>query len=468
MADVGATFRKPFAEQVAAFRLRLANLVPTARWDDLWQEAHDRAFVVAGALKADLLADLAEAVRKGIEEGTSLEEFRRDFRAIVERRGWHGWTGEDTEAGQAWRTKVIYRTNMLTSYAAGRHAQLVAGNFAFWVYRHGGSREPRVQHLGWDGLILPPDHPFWATHFPPNGWGCNCRVAGADDLKGALRVGGQPGKSLPEGWDARDPRTGAPTGIDKGWGYAPGRSAVDDILALAMGKARPGSINDELRADVEAKGAAPVPRSVDEIAETTGFSRSMPPAGLKQAVATIGEVADRFDMPKLRYLGSFEAFPERLRGVKRALACYVPARDAVCIRATSVKGVQPFKPFGPHVAKWTELLDKASPGVQRIARKEIGDQWLWSPVHDLDTLLVHELGHRLHFRNYAELNRLLYAWAEEMRRDGWGLLVSQYGLSDIHELVAEAFVLYLRGGDSGRRRIYPPLLKWFEEKDRTP
>ena len=26
----------------------------------------------------------------------------------------------------------------------------------------------------------------------------------------------------PEGWDAIDPKTGAPVGIDKGWGYAPG------------------------------------------------------------------------------------------------------------------------------------------------------------------------------------------------------------------------------------------------------
>lgn len=130
MADeLGATFGKPFKEAVAAFRLRLGNLVPTAKWDDLWQEQHDRAFMVAGATKADLLADLAAAVDKAISRGTSLEEFRADFRRIVEERGWHGWTGEDSEAGKAWRTRVIYRTNMRTSYAAGRMAQLVEGGF---------------------------------------------------------------------------------------------------------------------------------------------------------------------------------------------------------------------------------------------------------------------------------------------------------------------------------------------------
>ncbi len=230
--DLTATFGKPFAEAVAAFRLRLGNLVPTARWDDLWQSQHDRAFMVAGATKADLLADLAAAIDKAIARGASLEEFRRDFRKIVEERGWHGWTGEGTKAGEAWRTRVIYRTNMRSAYAAGRMAQLIEGGFALWVYRHGAAIEPRIIHLGWDGLVLPPDHPFWATHAPPNGWGCTCYVVGARSFKGSERLGGQPGKRLPEGWQKLDPKTGAPKGIDRGWAHAPGASAVDDIVAL--------------------------------------------------------------------------------------------------------------------------------------------------------------------------------------------------------------------------------------------
>lgn len=88
-----ATFRKPFSEQVATFRLRLGNLVPTARWDDISRSAHDRAFMVAGAMKADLLADLGSAVDKAITEGTGIEAFRADFRQIVSRHGWHGWHG---------------------------------------------------------------------------------------------------------------------------------------------------------------------------------------------------------------------------------------------------------------------------------------------------------------------------------------------------------------------------------------
>lgn len=229
---LAAVFGKPFPEQVAAFRLRLGNLVPTSVWTDLERAGHDTGFMVAGALKAELLADLAAAVQKSIEAGTTLEEFRKDFRQIVTKHGWHGWTGEGTAKGEAWRTRVIYRTNLSTSYAAGRLAQLIAGKFKFWVYRHGGSQEPRVQHLAWNGVALEPDHPFWTSHAPPNGWGCSCYVVGARSEAGIRRLGGTPGKKLPEGWQAPDPRTGAPVGIDKGWDYSPGRSVTAKINAL--------------------------------------------------------------------------------------------------------------------------------------------------------------------------------------------------------------------------------------------
>lgn len=230
---LSGAFQKPFAEQIAFFRRKLGNRVPTARWDDLRHEEHDHAFMVAGAAKADLLTDLAAAVDRVVAEGKGLEAFRKDFRAIVQRHGWHGWTGEDSAGGRAWRTRTIYRVNASASYAAGRHAQLVAGNFAFWVYRHGGSQEPRIIHLSWNGLVLPPGHSFWVIYYPPSGWGCSCYVVGARSERAAVRLGGDPAKKLPADWQALDPKTGAPIGADKGWGYAPGASVAPIVRAMA-------------------------------------------------------------------------------------------------------------------------------------------------------------------------------------------------------------------------------------------
>lgn len=230
---VSGVFRRPFPEQVAFFRQKLGNRVPTRRWNDLTGDAHDTAFVVAGATEADLLTDLAAAVDKAIAEGRGIEEFRKDFRAIVGRNGWTGWTGEGSVGGEAWRVKTILRTNAYSSYSAGRFAQLVDGNFPFWVYRHGDSREPRLLHLSWDGLILPPDHPFWTTHYPPSDWGCSCYALGASSMRAAARLGGDPNKTLPGNWRTIDPKTGEQQGIGKGWGYAPGASVAGAVNAAA-------------------------------------------------------------------------------------------------------------------------------------------------------------------------------------------------------------------------------------------
>ncbi|AUB85158.1 phage minor head protein [Candidatus Thiodictyon syntrophicum] len=215
----------PFAEQIAFFKTKL-NL-PTERWDDLLGAAHDRAFVVAGATKADLLADLNAAVLKGIEQGTTLAEFRRDFDALVEKNGWTGWTGEGTAEGRAWRTEVIYSTNLRTSYAAGRWAQIqeVKATRPYLLYRHSdGVMTPRPEHLAWDGLALPVDDPFWKTHYPPNGWGCQCRVFAVSDQD--LEKLGKAGP------DRAPVPPGDTSGIGRGWDYAPGASRTRPLAEL--------------------------------------------------------------------------------------------------------------------------------------------------------------------------------------------------------------------------------------------
>lgn len=255
MTDLATTFRKPFNAQVAAYRLRLRELRPTFGAADPRYSQHDRAFMVAGAVKADLLADLAAAVDKAIVDGTGFEAFKKDFRSIVEKRGWHGWTGEGTKRGEEWRMRTIYRTNIRTAYMAGRHAQLVDGNYTYWIYIHSGAAHPRLNHLAWDGVALPPDHPFWAAHFPPNGWGCGCTVEGARSDAGIRRMGGDPDKSLPDDWASLDPRTGLPSGIGRGWSNSP-----DDGLAAAI-NALIGKVPD-LPAEIGAAYAEMWPVSV--------------------------------------------------------------------------------------------------------------------------------------------------------------------------------------------------------------
>ena len=231
-------FGTPFEAQIAYLRQKL-NL-PTERWDDITGRAHDRAFVVAGAAKADLLTDLHQQLLTRATDGAGINAFRKDFKQIVAKHGWTGWTGEGTKEGEAWRTRVIYQTNMASSYAAGRYAQMsdpeVLKLHPYWRYIHSeGAMHPRPHHLAWHGLTLPADHPFWKTHYAPNGWGCQCRITSVTRAEGerSAKAGlGEP----PAGWDQIDPKTGAPVGIDKGFDYAPGASAKRPLQELIDAK----------------------------------------------------------------------------------------------------------------------------------------------------------------------------------------------------------------------------------------
>ena len=291
---------RPFAEQVAFYRNKLGNLVPTARWDDIQRDAHDTGFMVAGAAKADLLADLAMAVDRAVSEGRGLGEFRKDFRSIVERNGWHGWTGEGTRAGERWRTRTIYQTNAITSYSAGRLAQLQEGGFDLWIYRHNDSvRNPRPEHVKLDGLTLPAKHPLWKRYYPPNGWGCQCYVVGARSAAGARRLGGDPDKGLPEGWDADQ----AP-GIDEGWDYQPGARVAQTVSQMAeksracpyeIAKAYMDGVPDHLR-DQLARSYRALPSVADDARRYAarvlrGEPQAQLPAYRTLGLLTAGDIA---------------------------------------------------------------------------------------------------------------------------------------------------------------------------------
>jgi hypothetical protein len=224
-ADVEA-FNQPFQEQIDFFSQKAPR--PTSAWTDIMRGDHDRAFVIAGAKDLDMLSDFQEAIQTAITDGGTLESFRKDFDRIVTKYGW-SYNGE-----RGWRSRVIFETNVRTSYMAGRLKQMrdpdVIKVRPYWQYRHGQTRKPKVarkEHLAWDGMILRHDDPFWEQHFPPNDWKCSCgvRTLSDADLRRMGRSG--PDESPPQRMKTiYDPKRGGmvdvPAGLGRGFEYAPG------------------------------------------------------------------------------------------------------------------------------------------------------------------------------------------------------------------------------------------------------
>lgn len=224
MPDVAAR-PVPFREAIDFYRQKVD--LPTRTWTDLWEGMHSRAFVVAGAVKADLVADFHDAVNRALAEGRTLADFRKDFDRIVAAHGW------SYNGSRGWRSAVIYNTNLRMAHAAGRWAQIQRTKEARPYLRYVAVLDSRTrpEHRAWHNTVLPVDHEFWKTHYPPNGWNCRCTVQTLSD-RDLERYGYQEGDAPPVEMENRTINTPdgpatveAPKGIDTGFGYNPGEAA---------------------------------------------------------------------------------------------------------------------------------------------------------------------------------------------------------------------------------------------------
>lgn len=213
---------------------------PAFDYRDVWREEHAISFTVAKAVQMDVLRDIQDGLKRALAEGETFEQFKQSLTPLLQQKGWWGKremldpeTGEiqSVQLGSPRRLKTIYDANLRTARAAGQWERIQRNKqiHPYLVYRLGPSREHRADHASWEGTILPVDHPWWTTHFAPNGWGCKCRIvqvtqAKADQL---LATGNYTTTAPPtETKEWHNKRTGQteilPRGIDPGWDTNPG------------------------------------------------------------------------------------------------------------------------------------------------------------------------------------------------------------------------------------------------------
>lgn len=147
-------------------------------YDSFIAPVHAKSFTIAGGTQLAFLSDMQQALIDNKAKGLSLREFHADFESIKAKYGW------SHKGNSMWRARVIYDTNVRSAQMAAKwqQAQLGKAQFPYLEYRIGNSRVHRKDHQSWDGLILPVEHPFWDTHYPPNGYGCKCDAYQIDDF----------------------------------------------------------------------------------------------------------------------------------------------------------------------------------------------------------------------------------------------------------------------------------------------
>jgi len=99
----------------------------------------------------------------------------------------------------------VFRTNIQSAYSHGRWQQQQRNKDKHQYLMYSAIDDSRVRpaHLALNRIILPIDHPFWLTHYPPLGFRCRCTVIALTEAQ-ALKYGITPDDKLPEVAEALD------------------------------------------------------------------------------------------------------------------------------------------------------------------------------------------------------------------------------------------------------------------------
>jgi SPP1 gp7 family putative phage head morphogenesis protein len=159
-----------YDEAIRAFRRKVPMTDPEFRKLD--KDARRLAFYVAGVTQARVVQEVRNSIDRAVEEGTTLEQFKEEAGGALA----EAWGGEDAP-----RLETVFRTNVMGAYNEGRDEVFSDPDVreARPYLRYDTAGDSRVTEdicELMDGTILPADHPWWNTHWPPNHHNCRSMV----------------------------------------------------------------------------------------------------------------------------------------------------------------------------------------------------------------------------------------------------------------------------------------------------
>ncbi len=254
MPDVDLSYAIGLPPKEAMEYFRQKGYVFSWNWHDVWQDAHAKAFTVAKAMKLDLLQDMKKAVDDALANGTTFSKFQDDLIPLLQSKGWWGKV-DGAQLGSPHRLNTIFRTNLQSSYMAGRYKQQAenADDRPYWQYIAVMDSRTRPAHSVLNGKVFRFDDPFWNTHYPPNGYNCRCRTraltekqvkdrgltveSGADNMVWEDKPINKNLSRPVAGY--RDPKTGKITFTDVGWSSNPGKEFWKPDFAKILERMNP-------------------------------------------------------------------------------------------------------------------------------------------------------------------------------------------------------------------------------------
>jgi hypothetical protein len=152
-------------------------------WNQLGAEEFARSFTSARTVGYNIIRDLYEGFLVVMREpGATSADYVERMLPILRQKG---WLADQGQAAQASRLMLVFNTNLRMAQATGQWDRVqrvksampyLMGRTAHDIRVRHPPKSPTSDHRAYEGILLPVDHPFWQSYFPPLGFRCRCFV----------------------------------------------------------------------------------------------------------------------------------------------------------------------------------------------------------------------------------------------------------------------------------------------------
>ena len=188
------TDRAPTFQEAVDYAASRDVVLPDVYYGKLAGVQRSQSVSIAGLASLEQIKAIIDLVRDVMDAGGTFADFQKQVKA-----------GDLSVALSKARLDNIFRTNIQAAYSRGRYEQQMRVSFArpYWMYDAINDSRTRPTHKAMDGVILHHTHPWWKSHYTPNGYRCRCTVVSLTEAQARKRGISPlaPEVDPDEGWD---------------------------------------------------------------------------------------------------------------------------------------------------------------------------------------------------------------------------------------------------------------------------
>jgi len=166
----------PTPDEEATEFIKSKPVVSREVFGELLPELKPLAFCISGVEAANTVQSIRDRIAD-LPSGANWEDIKADLVKELHPFLRSEDDPENTRAAER-RAELLLRTHGFQAYQQGAYAAMDRQKdvMPYWQYISMEDDHVRPGHAALNGIVLPAEHEFWKTHFPPWDFGCRCQA----------------------------------------------------------------------------------------------------------------------------------------------------------------------------------------------------------------------------------------------------------------------------------------------------